>query len=368
MQISDLGYRRLIGAAAVACAAALIPAAALAATTFPAASAGATVPAGFRPSSASFYAPASGVVLGGVGCLPAKPCTARLVATTDGGARWRFLNAPDAPVTVVMFASSRDGWLYGQTGQYGERVGGLWATDDGGGHWRELSLGGGVIKSMAASAGIAYAVVSPPGGLTDELFASPAGRNAWARVGDFSVSTDTRSALAVSGRSAWFGGGTSLWATADGIHWHRYALRCPAGYSGNTGGLAGIAAASPSHLWLVCVTSPGAGNQRKDLLLSVNGGRTTQLVETIPVGGEVGGFAAPPGRPEVITLATEFTLDGSANGGQTWTRDLFAPAGSSWSPVSYLSPNVGWAVAVQPTSGQLLRTTDAGATWHKVSF
>ena len=217
MRISGSGYRRLIGAAAVACAAALIPAAALAATACAAAPAGAAVPAGFRPSSASFYAPAAGVVLGGVGCLPARPCPARLVATTDGGARWRFLDAPAAPVTVVMFASPHDGWLYGQTGQYGERVAGLWATDDGGGHWRELSLGGGVIESMAASAGIAYAVVSPPGGLADELFASPAGRNAWARVGDLSVSTDTGSALAVSGRSAWFGGGTSLWATADGI-------------------------------------------------------------------------------------------------------------------------------------------------------
>lgn len=366
MQISGPGCRRLIGAAAVACAAALIPAVALAATTCTAAPAGATVPAGFRPSSASFYAPASGVVLGGVGCLPAKPCTARLVATTDGGARWRLLNAPGVPVTVVMFASPRDGWLYGQTGQYGQRVAGLWATHDRGGHWRELSLDGGVIESMAASAGIAYAVVSPPGGLADELFASPAGRDAWARVGDFSVSTYTGSALAVSGRSAWFGGGTSLWATADGIRWHRYALRCPAGYSGNTGGLAGIAAASPSHLWLVCVSTPGLGNQGKDLLLSVNGGRTTRLVETIPLGGEVAGFAAPPDRPEVITLATEFTLDRSANGGQTWTRVFLASGGTSWSPVSYLSPDVGWAVAVQP--GLLLRTADAGATWHKVSF
>jgi len=36
--------------------------------------------------------------------------------------------------------------------------------------------------------------------------------------------------------------------------------------------------------------------------------------------------------------------------------------------VSYLSPDVGWALAVQPTSGQLLRTTNAGATWHTVSF
>ena len=366
MHISNFLYRRLIGAAALACAAALIPAAALAATTSRAAPAGATVPAGFRPSSASFYAPASGVALGGVGCLPTKPCAARLVATTDGGARWRPLNVPDAPVTVVAFASPRDGWLYGQTGQYGERVAGLWATHDRGGHWRKLSLGGGVIESMAASAGIVYAVVSPTGNKPVELFASPVGRDAWARVGHFSVSTETGSALAVYGRSAWFGGGTSLWATADGVHWTRYALRCPAGYSGNTGGLVGIAAASLSHLWLVCVSSPGLGNQGKDLLSSVNGGRTTRLVETIPLGGEVAGFAAPLGRPEVITLATEFTLDRSANGAKTWTREILVSGGTSWSPVSYVSRNVGWAVAVQP--GQLLRTTDAGASWHTVSF
>ena len=69
-----------------------------------------------------------------MGCLPAKPCQARRLATTDGGARWRLLNMPDAPVTTVMFASPQDGWLYDQTGPYGQRVAGLWATHDRGGH------------------------------------------------------------------------------------------------------------------------------------------------------------------------------------------------------------------------------------------
>jgi hypothetical protein len=330
------------------------------------------VPAGSQPVSASFYSPAAGVVLGGVGCQPGngKPCTARLAATTDGGARWRFLRAPDAPVTGVLFASRRDGWLYGPTGRYGERVAGLWATHDRGGHWRKLSLGG-VIDSMAASAGTVYAVVTRPGNNGPrELFASPAARNAWARVGHFTVSADTGSALAVYGRSAWFGGGGSLWATADGVHWHRYRLRCPAGYSGNTGGLAGIAAASPSRLWFVCVTSPGAGNQGKDLLRSVNGGRTMHLVETIPVGGEAAGFAVPPGRPEVITLVTEFFMDRSANGGKTWKTVIDDGGGTSWSPLSYVSRNVAWVVDDPLFSGYnaLLRTSDAGTTWHKVRF
>ena len=379
MKLTSHAARRL-AAAAITCIAIVLPTAALAsagsaavagsaaATTSSEAPAGAghpaAVPAGFLPSSASFYSPAAGVVLGGVGCLPGMPCRARLVATTDSGARWRSVKAPSVPVTVVLFASARDGWLYGPTGSQGQRVGGLWATHDRGGHWRELSLGGGVIDSMAASAGTAYAVVTPPGGKPAELFASPAGRNAWAWVRHVTGST-----LAVYGRSAWLGGGTSLWATADGAHWHRYPFACPPGYTvKDGGGLASIAAESPSRLWLVCVTDPGAGSQGKDLLRSVNGGRTTHLVQTIPLGGEAAGFAAPPGRPQVITLATEFTLDRTANGGKTWTQDFVAPGGTSWSPVSYLSRNVGWALAVQPGHPLLLRTTDAGATWHQVSI
>jgi hypothetical protein len=85
MQLSNFSHRRLIGAAALACAAALIPAGASAATTSPAAPAGAghsaTVPADFRPTSASFYSPAAGVVLGTIGCQPihGKSCRARRV-------------------------------------------------------------------------------------------------------------------------------------------------------------------------------------------------------------------------------------------------------------------------------------------------
>jgi photosystem II stability/assembly factor-like uncharacterized protein len=325
------------------------------------------VPAGFQPVSASFYSAASGVVLGGVGCRPGQPCRARLVATTDRGARWRFLRAPDAPVTGILFASRRDGWL-GPVGRYGARV---WATHDRGGHWRKLSLGG-VIDSMAASAGIVYAVVTPNGGPT-ELFASPAGRNAWARVGHLKVSASTGSALAVHGRSAWFGGGTSLWVTADGVHWHRYRFACPAPYSGNAAGLAGIAAASPSRLWFLCVTSPGAGNQGKDLLRSVNGGKTVHVIGPIPVAGEAAGFAAPPSRLKVITLTTQVALNRSANGGKTWKQVLSVPLPTSWSPLSYVNRNVSWVVSIQPSpSGrihnQLLRTTDAGASWHKIRF
>jgi hypothetical protein len=373
MQLSNFSHRPLIGAAAIACAAALMPSAALAAATARAAPAGAgnpaTVPAGFRPSSASFYSPASGVVLGGAGCLYGKPCKARLAATTDSGARWSFLKAPDVQVTQVTFADRRNGWLYGPTGRYDGR--GLWATHDRGAHWRKLSVARGVIDSMAASAGTAYAVVTPPGGKPDELFASPVGRDAWARVGHL---TARFGILAVSGRAAWFGNrggsidGSSpyVWATTDGARWHKYPVRCPAPYNFN--GLASIAAATPSDVFFLCLSDAAAGQQGKAVLRSVNGGRTTHLAGTPPTSGPGGVIALPPRRPQVITLGTEFFLDRSGDGGKTWTAKAADGGGAPWNSLSYLSRTAGWAeFGSAPYSG-LLRTTNAGVIWHQVSF
>lgn len=133
------------------------------------------VPAGFRPAAASFLSAGPGFVLGGVGCRFQRACTARLVATAGGGARWH-----------------------------------------------RLSIGGG-IDAMAASGATAYAVVSPRGGGREELYASPAGQDAWARAAPM---TARRPVLAVSGRAAWFGTSTRLRATAGGADWHRYRTTC----------------------------------------------------------------------------------------------------------------------------------------------
>src|ERR1019366_8543854 len=148
----------------------------------------------------------------------------------------------------------------------------------------------------------------------DELFASPAGRDAWARLGHF---TARFGILAVSGRAAWFGNGGGFiersspyeWATADGAHWRQY-----------------------------------------------------------PVGGPGGVIALPPRRPRVITLGTEFSLDRSADGGKTWTTTYQNTGGAPWSSLSYASRTAGWAEFGSPPDSGLLRTTDAGVTWHQVRF
>jgi YVTN family beta-propeller protein len=381
MQLSAFSHRRLIGAAALACAAALIPAAALAATTSPAAPAvaantAATVPAGFLPAWSSFYSPASGVVLGGVGCTGGPACQARLAATTDAGARWHPVTAPDvllfnqagylygqaSRVSGVVFASPRDGWLYGPA---------LYATHDGGARWSRLSPGG-RIDTMAVSAATAYAVVSPPGGKPEQLFASPAGTNAWARVG---AMTARRALLAVSGKAAWFAqgtidaGSTYVWATADGTHWHKYPFQCPKSGLG-TGtvdyGLSSVAAASPADVVFSCTGGEAMHFSDKEVLASANGGKTVHLTGRPPTLGIGGVIAVPPHRPGLITLATEYAVDHSANGGKTWKQVLFNGGGASLTSLSFLNVTVGWAVEPEGLNTRLMQTTNAGATWHQV--
>jgi YVTN family beta-propeller protein len=351
------------------------------------------VPAGFEPASASFVSPAAGFALGGVGCQPQRACAARLVATTDGGSRWRFVPGPDvrlfdnaadlatqaSRVSSVVFASRREGWLYGP---------GLWSTRDGGAHWRRISLGGammpgggggGGVVSMAVSAETAYAVVSTDSfsGSLDELFSSPVGRNAWTRADG--VTAEQAAVLAVSGRAVWFanggGGGdagvTHLWRTTDGVHWRQSTFRCPGpGY-----GLQAIAAASASHVVLLCAGDGAAGSMGKEVLESANGGLSLRLTGQAPRGGDPSGLAVPPGRPSVITLAAESGasfLYRSHNGGKTWTGITIpdSSGGLLLNSLSYISRTVGWIVVGGPGSGasRLLRTTDAGRAWYQIVF
>ena len=181
----------------------------------------------------------------------------------------------------------------------------------------------------------------------------------------------------MSGKAAWFGtstAGTSayLWATADGVHWRKYPFSCPAGL-----GLGGIAAASSWQVAFLCANAQGMYHTVKEVLLSVNGGRTEHLTGQVPLAGDVYGFAVPPYRAAVITIAVVTPglnyLYRSANGGKTWTEIAVSgtSGGVSLSSLSYVSPTVGWVVVNQPGfpgPDQLLRTSDAGRTWRAVRF
>lgn len=90
----------------------------------------------------------------------------------------------------------------------------------------------------------------------------------------------------------------------------------------------GIAPASRSHVAFLRAEAQGPFHTVKDVLLSVNGGKTEHLTGQAPIGG-----------------------------------------GVSLGSLSYLSRTVGWVVVGEPSFAgfdQLLRKSDAGRTWHPV--
>ena len=165
-----------------------------------------------------------------------------------------------------------------------------------------------------------------------------------------------------------------MWATADGTHWHHYPFACPGrGYQ-----LSGIAAASRSRVVFLCTDAQGTYHTNKEVLRSVDGGRTEHLTGHAPVPGDdtPGGFAVPRHRSQAITIAAvtpgpDF-LYRSANGGSTWAQ-IKVPGtdgGVNIGSLAYQSRRAGWVVAGQPgvSRSRLLRTLNGGRSWHRVSF
>jgi NADPH:quinone reductase-like Zn-dependent oxidoreductase len=219
---------------------------------------------------------------------------------------------------------------------------------------------------MAASAGTVYAVVSVKAG--DELYRSPVGRDDWTRVGTLMAASD---GLAVLGKAAWFGGSPTLWATMDGVHWHKHAFTCPSDLS-----LAGIAASSGSHVAFLCAFAEGMFHTAKSVLRSVNGGQTEHLAGTAPDAGDVYGFAVPPHTNVVAIAAVTPGPDyvyRSANGGKTWNSVVIqgTSGGVGLASLQFVSARTGWLIISGPASipgAGLLRTRNSGLTWHAVKF
>jgi hypothetical protein len=269
-------------------------------------------------------------------------------------------------VNRVVFGDRADGWLYDQGSARS-----VWATHDGGASWQETTLPGNV--QTMASAHAVYAVAG------NRLYRSSLGSNAWTQVRAWPwYGVMTGNTLAVSGDAVWFGGGSYLWRTADGVRWVRYPLRSPGTYYGTPYQLAGIAAASPRYVAFLYAAPGGMFHTGMKVMISFNGGRTMwQTRQAPPPQGNVAAFAMAPGRYSAIAIGVVTPgLDNiyrSASLGQSWAT--FAIQGTSGgamlSSLQFMSPATGCLVTGDPGTGirgQLLWTTDAGRTWYPVRF
>ncbi len=334
------------------------------------AAAQAASPAHFQPDATSFVSPTVGFVLGTEGCAPGQACRVHLLATGDGGARWHAVAAPDvkldggrkagsARVGSVLFASRDVGWLYGP---------GLWVTRNGAARWRRLTVPGAVL-AMAAGSGRAYAIILPTRSDKAELFTSQVRTNRWRRVGSLTGSPEA--ILAGSGRTAWFGSvtglATTVWRVTAGTQVRRFRFAC----AGASYFLTSIAAATLSRVAFLCTNTAdfNTASEGIEVMLSVNGGKTERLTgRKAPVIGDAGVIAAPPGQGTVLSFATTVGnaswIGRSANDGKTWKQVAsFRGLGVSPRTLSYVTRLVGFVVL---GGTGLLRTTDAGRTWHPV--
>jgi photosystem II stability/assembly factor-like uncharacterized protein len=346
------------------------------------------VSAALEPWAASFVSPSTGFVLGGVGCQfgvngVQRPCRPVVVATSDGGVRWRGVSAP--PTTVepigvlglsgpyvkaITFANPRDGWLFGA---------GLWATHDGAKHWARVAIKGSVI-AVVASGGWAYATTYSVGA-QGSLFRSPVAHDDWQPVAALAATVGSPiPLLAAYGRAAWVGVlplnakppfAPDLWRSADGSHWQRIGNPC----AGASESLVSAAATSATGLVMSC-------GGPEEIVTSADGGIHTRRIT--PPGNVVGRLAAPLGQSKIIVLDyptnqappsglpahAQSWIDRTANDGRSWTRTPSNDRGVGWADLQFVSATVAWVVHGFPGApiDQLMRTTDTGATLNPVRF
>ena len=183
----------------------------------------------------------------------------------------------------LAFWDARHGLVQGYEvgGRYRQAV---WLTTDGGRTWRTVKRGPGPYWIAAVRGGSA-GWIALPGAL---LHSGDRGRT-WstfsrARVRELSFATAT---------DGWAVSRSGLVATHDGgVRWH--TLRQPCGSTFWTSPPK-LALATPSHGWLLCVSTPGAGEQRKALYETRDGGTRWRPL--------------PISRPEVVEAHAAELLD-----------------------------------------------------------
>jgi len=341
---------------------------------------GSPPPKVFEAQSVSFVSAKTGFVLGTRSCST-LPCAALLEKTVNGGTSWTsvhvpavslvptFTASPASAVSSVRFENRNDGWLFGP---------GLWATANGGKHWRRVRAVPGEIIDLAVSDGEVFVSTEPAGGSLDQarLYESRVGSGKWTLV----PKVAPLNLVTVFGHSVWAGSANgvepSFWTSTDsGKHWSRLSFHCPK----VAVTASAVAAASASDVAIACSDQgyPQPGLSVKEVFTSANGGHTFHLAAgTPPEAGQVYGLAMPPGNSKVITInaasGASYFYE-SANGGKTWKSEEYLDAGLGFNDLAYVSATTGYVIhflgtPVIATSDGLLKTTNAGKTWKQVTI
>jgi photosystem II stability/assembly factor-like uncharacterized protein len=283
-------------------------------------------------------------------------CHAVLRRTVDGGRTWLPGGDPkvswmadEAPsalgvrVDSVVFADPLNGWLYGS---------GIYATHDGGLHWKELNLG--YTFDVTPRGGTVWAVsyegcASNPCGPT--VSRAPVGSDAFTAPGGFDAGQPRGQLVAPDAGHAYYFGYDALVTTADGgATWTRRDLPCPDAL-GRTASAYGA-----TTVWVVCGGTTDTGAQT--LAVSSDAGATWRTTPLPGKGQAVGELRVLSETYAWRTGATRGILV-TRDGGRTWRA---APGIGAAGALTFADPGHGWLI-----SGNTVHRTTDGATWAEVS-
>jgi photosystem II stability/assembly factor-like uncharacterized protein len=362
------------------------PASATAPATAPAQSApasgqpaGGPVPNGFAATSVTFVSVDEAFVLGTAPCSHA-PCTS-IVRTLNRGASWVGLPAPVVPlgsaegssgtapaVWGIRFADPAHGFVFGDE---------LYETTNGGERWARVASPQGSILSLEVIDGQVLALAAPCQaqsgcGQTGTLERRPLSGGSWQVVTQVS---DPR-LIATQARVAAVLDGTSVIVTANGgLSYTTHTTPC------TTEGVAmasSVAVTSPDGLALLCAGQGAMGSVGKTVYVSGDLGAHWTKAGLPGRGGDPFDIAAA--TPTELVVAAESGaswLYYSGDGASTWgTAYQAGDGGQGWNDLGFTTTSDGVVVhgpALQDGNaegrpGQLLFTSDGGATWQPVRF
>ena len=350
------------------------PAATTPATQQPA---GGPVPSGFAATSVTFVSTQEAFVLGTAPCSHA-PCTS-ILRTLDRGASWRGLPAPVVPlgqqfspngaaVWGIRFANPSHGFVFGN---------GLWETTDGGEHWAMAPSPSGSILSLEVIDGQVLALTvscQAQNGCaqTGTLQRRPLSGGSWTVVSQVS----NPHSIATQARVAALLDGTNVFVTTNGgLTFVTYATPC------TTEGVAmpsAVAVTSADGLALLCAGDGAMGSVEKTVYVSGDLGAHWTKAGVPSRGGDPYTIAAATPAQIVVAAASGASwLYYSGDGAAKWgTAYVAGDGGLGWNDLGFTSTSDGVVVHGPALAdgnhdgrpGQLLLTSNGGATWQLVHF
>jgi len=301
-------------------------------------------------------------------CPQSDNCPLQLRSTTDGGHTWYAANAPHVqaltgtPGWQVRFVSDHVGWLYGA---------GLYRTTDGGQTWNDSSLGHAIL-SLAASGGSVWAIAADCNqgqclGMT--LYRSADQGTSWSRASAQPAMVGQAAQLIrVNDSTGWVLSFSTINASLDsalavthngGQSWQRLVRPCaPETSIADTG-----AALADGTLWIVCGGDHAMGQERKQVIVSHDGGAHWNFPPDAPALGFIGQLALS-GSSHAWLATIGGPLYSSSNSGASWvganrTGVSVSPNGPGVHAVVFIDSLHGWAAS----DHDIFWTSDGGAHW-----